>query len=122
MLIERVKLDLIVVLARMQGIEIGDAVHTEHDRFAVDYELAVLVLQSGLDDDPGIAAAPFGAVAAEEAHAVAVALNDQAIAVIFDFVQPNRRRGDARPSGREAGQERRSHAAEDRRGRRKLRI
>ena len=65
MLIERVKLDLIVVLARMQGIEIGDAVHTEHDRFAVDYELAVLVLQCGLDD-PGIAAAPFVAVAAEE--------------------------------------------------------
>ena len=27
LLIERVKLDLIVVLARMQGIEIGDAVH-----------------------------------------------------------------------------------------------
>ena len=79
-----------VLLARMQGIEISDAVDTEHDRFAIDHELALLVPQRGLDD-PGIAAAPVVAVPAEQAHALALALN-----VIFDFVNPGGRRGDAR--------------------------
>jgi hypothetical protein len=74
----------------------------------------VLVLERGLDD-PGIASAPVIAVAGKQTHALALALNDQAIAVIFDFVEPGARRGDARASGGEAGQERRSHAPEDRR-------
>jgi hypothetical protein len=62
-------------------------------------------------DDPGIAAAPIVAVAAEQADALALALNDQAIAVIFDLMELGGRRGDARASGGEAGQERRSHAS-----------
>jgi len=54
----------VIVLARMQGVEVGDAVDAEHDRLAIDDELAMLVLERRLDD-PGIAAAPVVAVAAE---------------------------------------------------------
>jgi hypothetical protein len=53
----------------VQGVEVGDAVDTEHHGLAVDHELAVL--QRGLDD-PGIAAAPLVAVAGEQAHALAI--------------------------------------------------
>jgi len=53
------------------------------------------VLQCWLHD-PGIAVAPVIAVAAEQAHGLAFALNDQAIAVIFDFAAPWGRRWDAR--------------------------
>ena len=44
-------------------------------------------LQRGFDD-PGIALGPVVAVAGEQPDPVAVALQAQAIAVIFDFVQP----------------------------------
>ena len=45
------------MLARVQSVEIGNAVDAEHGGFAVDDELLVSVLQRGLDD-PGIALAP----------------------------------------------------------------
>jgi len=63
------------------------------DRLAVDHELAALVLQRGLDD-PWIATAPVVAVAGKQAHGLALALNDQAIAVRFDFVERRGRRWD----------------------------
>ena len=44
-------------MSRVQGVEIGNAVDTEHDRLFVDDELRMLVLQRGLDD-PGIAIGP----------------------------------------------------------------
>jgi hypothetical protein len=64
--IEGVKQHLIIVLARVQGVEIRDAVDAEHHSLAIDHELVVLVLQRGFDD-PGISAAPVVAVAAEQA-------------------------------------------------------
>ena len=39
--VERIKLHLVIVLARVQRVEVGDAVGTEHDRLAVDDELLV---------------------------------------------------------------------------------
>ena len=39
-------------------------------------------------DDPGICAGPVAAIAGNQAHAIAIALDAQAIAVILDFVQP----------------------------------
>ena len=50
----------------------------------------------------GIAVAPVVAVAGEEAHALALALDDQAVAVVPDFVKPVRAGGHSGPSGRNA--------------------
>jgi hypothetical protein len=47
-------LHLVIVLAGMQRVEIGDAIDAEDDRFTIDDELPVSVLQRGLYD-PGIA-------------------------------------------------------------------
>jgi hypothetical protein len=47
---EGVRLDLVILLALVQCVEIGDAVHAKDHRFAVDDELLVPVLQRGLDD------------------------------------------------------------------------
>ena len=68
----------------MQRVEIGDAVDAEHDGLAIDNELLLAVLQRGFDN-PGEALGPIVAVARQEAHGLAVALDAQAIAVIFDF-------------------------------------
>jgi hypothetical protein len=38
------------VLARVQGVEVGNAVDAEDDSLAVNDELAMPVLQRGLDD------------------------------------------------------------------------
>jgi len=90
--VECIKLHLVIVLARVQRVEIGDAVDAEHDRFAVDDELLVSVLQRGLDD-PGIALAPVITAARDQPHAIAVALDPQPVAVILDLVEPIRVRG-----------------------------
>jgi hypothetical protein len=82
--------------ASMQGVEVGNAVDAEDD------SLACRFLQRGLDD-PRIAGAPIVAVAAEQAHAASIALNDQAVAVVFDFVEPVRGRRDDLAAGRKAG-------------------
>jgi hypothetical protein len=49
------------------------------------------------------AAAPVVADAREQPHAFAVALNDQAIAVVLDFVDPFRAVGNLGATGRNAG-------------------
>ena len=89
-------LDLLVVLARMQRIEIGDAIDAEDDGLAVDDELLHPVLQRGFND-PRIPFCPVIPVPGEQAHAVAVALNAQPIPVIFDFVEPSARAGTSIP-------------------------
>ena len=43
--IERIELHF--VLARVQRVEIGDAVDAEHDRFAVDYKVLLPVVPIG---------------------------------------------------------------------------
>ena len=43
------------------------------------------------------------AVAGEQANALALALNDQAVAVVLDFVDPFRAMGNRRGAGRQAG-------------------
>jgi hypothetical protein len=49
------ELDLIVVLARVQGVEVGDAVDAEDHRLAIDYELLLLDLARGFSAGPVIA-------------------------------------------------------------------
>jgi hypothetical protein len=48
--VEGVELHLVVVPAWVQGVEVGDAVDAEHDRFAIDDELPVPVLERALDN------------------------------------------------------------------------
>ena len=89
----------------MQPVEVGDAVDAEQHRLAIDHERAVPVSQRGLGDQR-IAIAPVVTVAGEQPHALAVALNDQAIAVVLDFVDPLRPVRDFGAAGGNAGFER----------------
>jgi hypothetical protein len=50
-------------------------------------KLLVSVLQRGLDD-PGIALGPIVSAARNQPHAIAIALDAQAIADILDLVEP----------------------------------
>jgi hypothetical protein len=60
-------------------------------------------------DDPRKASAPVVAVPGEQAQAIPLTLNDQAIAVVLDFVKPVGDRRDNLAAGREAEAERASH-------------
>ena len=59
------ELDLLVALAGVQAIEIGNAVNAEHDGLAIDHELIMAIPQRAFDD-PRIAAAPVVTVPGEE--------------------------------------------------------
>jgi hypothetical protein len=52
--VEGIELHLVIVLAGMRRVEIGDAVNAEDDGFAIDDELLVFVLQRGLNDPPSV--------------------------------------------------------------------
>ena len=86
-------------------VEIGDAIDAEQHRFAVDHERTVSIPQRGLDDQRK-PIAPVVAVTGEQAHAFAVAMNDQAVAVVLDFVDPFRPVGNLGAARRNAGLER----------------
>jgi hypothetical protein len=45
-----VQLDLLVVSARVQGVEVGDPIDPEQHRLAIDHELHMPVLARRLDD------------------------------------------------------------------------
>jgi hypothetical protein len=77
----------VVVLAGVQAIEIGDAVHPEQLSLAIDDELGLPDLPGGLHD-PRIPAGPVVAALAEQPHPVADALNTKPVAVVFDLVEP----------------------------------
>src|SRR4051812_41079532 len=59
---------------------------------AIDDEGAAPVLQSRLDDD-GVAVGPVVAVPGEPPNALAVALDDQSVAIMLDFMEPVRTGG-----------------------------
>jgi hypothetical protein len=48
--VKSVKLQLVVLLARVQRLEIGDPVDAEHDGLAIDHEILLPVLQRALDN------------------------------------------------------------------------
>jgi hypothetical protein len=66
----------------MQGVEIGDAIDAEDDGLAVDGEMLMAIFQLCIDD-PRIAVGLVVAAARDQAHAVAVALDADAVAVVF---------------------------------------
>jgi hypothetical protein len=85
--VEGVELYLGIALAAVQAAEVGDTVSIEQHGLAIEHERRVAVAQCGLDD-AGIAIGPVMAVAGEQPHALVLALDDQAIAVMLDFVDP----------------------------------
>src|SRR4051812_47298493 len=67
--------------------EVRDAVDAEQPQPHLDDELLLAVLRRRLDD-PGETLRPVMAVPGDQPHAFALALDAQAVAVIFDFVNP----------------------------------
>jgi hypothetical protein len=85
--VEGIELHLGIALAGMQRVEVGDTVGIEQHGLAIEHEERIAVAQCGLND-ARIAIGPVVAVAGEQPHALVLALNDQAIAVMLDFVDP----------------------------------
>jgi hypothetical protein len=78
---------LLVVPARGQRVEIGDAVLVEHDDLAINHEVLPAQLQRGRDDQreaPG----PIITAPADKPHAVLLAYEHHPKAVVLDFVDP----------------------------------
>ena len=88
------------MLVGMKRVEIGDAIDAEQHGLAVDDELLAVILQRRLDN-PRIAVGPVVAAAGDQANAIPLALQAEAIAVLLHFVQPDRVIGDG---GRHGGQ------------------
>ena len=82
---------------RRERIEIGNSVDPEHHGLAVEHEPFLADFEGRLDD-PRITIGPVVAVPGDQAYAVAVALQPQPVAVIFDFVEPFRLSRDCRPT------------------------
>src|SRR5437870_1722809 len=89
------------MLARVERVEIGKAIGAKYHSLAIDHEMLLPVLEGRLDD-PRIAACPVIAVACDQAHAVAVALQPKAIAVVLDLVKPVRPGGNVGSTSRNA--------------------
>ena len=100
--VEGVELHLGIMPARVQAVEIGPAVDAEQHGLAIDHERAVAVAQRGLGDQRK-ATAPVVAVPGPQPHALTVALDDQAVAVVLDLVDPLRPVRNLRRLGRNAG-------------------
>jgi hypothetical protein len=75
------------MLARVQGVEVGDPVDAEHDGFAVQDEPRLPDLSCGLDD-PGVPLGSVEAALGKQPHAVSVALDAQPVPIVFDLVDP----------------------------------
>jgi hypothetical protein len=81
--IEGVELHFVIAPAGMQRIEIRNAI----DPRMTASQLLLSDPASGLDN-PGIAFGPVIAVSGNQPYPIALALRAQAVAVIFDFVDP----------------------------------
>jgi hypothetical protein len=80
------------VLAAVQPIEVGPAIDAEQHGLAVDHERAVAVAERGLDDQRK-AIGPIVTVAGEQPHALAIALDDQPVAIVLVSWNPSGRSG-----------------------------
>jgi len=74
------------MLPGMQRVEVGDAIDAQHDGLSVDDESGLAHL-AGRFDDPRISVGEVLAATGHQAHALAVALKPQPVAVILDFVK-----------------------------------
>ena len=80
--VEGAELDLVVMLAGVEGVEIGDAVDAEDHGFAIEDEVLVADLAGGLRD-PRVTRGPVVAASGDQADAVPIALQSEAVAIVF---------------------------------------
>ena len=73
----------------MEAGKVGDAIDAQQHGFAVDNKM-VRFDPPGTFRDERITAAPVVSIAGPEAHALALPLNDQAVAVMLHSMQPIR--------------------------------
>lgn len=66
-------LNFVVMLARVECIEISYTINTEHNGFAIEYNALLADLSRGLHD-PRIAAGPVVPTPADQTHAIIVSL------------------------------------------------
>src|SRR5579859_7398276 len=79
--------DLLVVLLRVQQVEVGQAVRAADDALAVEQDRADLELANRLDD-PREALRPVSTTACVNAHPIVLLADHQAVAVVLDLVDP----------------------------------
>ena len=84
--VESVELHLAVMLARVQSIEISDAIYPEYYRLAVNDKALLPVPQSAFHD-PRISVGPIVATTGDQAHAVP-AFQPEPVPVILHFMEP----------------------------------
>ena len=100
--IKGVELHFVIKLPAVEAIEVGDAVDAEQHGFAVQGEGVGPVAQRGLDN-ARVPVAPVIAVAGPQPYGLALPLNDQAVAIVFDLMKPLRPVEDLGPARRNAG-------------------
>ena len=85
----------------MQCVEIGAAVDAQDHSFPVHHKSALPVLQRGLNN-PRVALRPVVPAFGDQPHARAIALQPEAVAVVFYFMKPFGRRWHGGGAGRQA--------------------
>ena len=73
----------------MQALEIGDPIRTEHHGLAVDDKRGFPEPERGFGDQR-VSVGPIVAPPRQQPHALTLALHNQAVSVVFDFVKPIR--------------------------------
>jgi hypothetical protein len=73
--IEGIELDFVIVFAAVQAVEVGYAVDAEQHRFAIDHKQGISVSERRFRDER-LAIAPVEAVSGEQAHTLALPLDD----------------------------------------------
>jgi hypothetical protein len=79
-------LDLGIVLPGLQSVEIRQPVDAQHDGLSVHNEVPDMVAPCGFDD-PWEAAGPVIAASGDQPDPIALALNEEAVAIPFDLVE-----------------------------------
>ena len=91
-----------VLLAAVETVEVGPAIDAQQHGLTIDHEGSIAVAQRSFGDqrEP---AAPVMTVAGPKPNARAVALEDKAISVVLDLMEPVRPVRNLRRIGRDAG-------------------
>jgi hypothetical protein len=99
--VEGVELHLVVMAARVQGVEVGDTIDAQDHGLAIDDEPLVPVPERAFDDQ-GITVGAVVTAASDQPDAIAVPLQPETVAVILHLVEPIRAGGNACRLGRQA--------------------
>jgi hypothetical protein len=98
-------LHFVVMMPRVQRVEIGDTISAQNDGFTVNDELLVSVLWCGFLD-PRVAAGPIVTVPGKQPDPIPIACYDETVSVIFHFMEPRIAYRDSLAGRWDAGRER----------------